>query len=291
MDLSIVIVSYNVKDKLRLNLEALFNSLGSFSREIFVVDNASIDGSADMVAELFPEVKLIRNEENLGFARASNIAIKKSQGDFILLLNPDMQVFSETLRDALAFAKQNPQAVVSSGALLNADKKLIKHVRRFPKFWDQLAIILKLPHLFPNLLKSYLYTDFDYNRAQAVDSVRGSFFMINKLSWQKISSEPTALLDERYFLWFEEVDFCRQVYKLKGEVWYNPQVFCLDYVGQSFSLLKRGRAQKYFSESMLKYFKKWEAAWQYYVLKFFWPLGKALAIFFSMFIFKKRNHE
>lgn len=289
MNLSIIIVSYNVKEKLKKNLEAIFSSQGDFSFEIFVVDNASIDESAEMVESFFPSVKLIKNENNLGFAKANNIAIEKAKGDFILLLNPDMQVFSETLINSLIFAKKNPQAVVSSCLLVDSDNKTIKHVRRFPKFFDQLAIILKLPHVFPNIVKSYLYLDFDYNTIQKVDSVRGSFFMINKKSFQKISSLNLPLLDERYFIWFEEVDFCRQIYKMGGEVWYNPNAFCLDYVGQSFSLLKKGRAQKYFCDSMLKYFKKWHPTWQYYFLKMFWPLGKFLAIIFSIFSKKQRN--
>jgi len=281
MDLSIIIVSYNVKEKLKKNLETLFTSRGDFSFEVFVVDNASIDGSSEMVEEFFPQVKLIKNDQNLGFAKANNLAINRAGGDFILLLNPDMQVFPETLIDSLIFAKKNNQAIVSSCLLVDSDNKIIKHIRRFPRLLDQLAIILKFPHVFPNIIRSYLYSDFDYNSAQKVDSVRGSFFMINKKSFQKISGLRLPLLDERYFVWFEEVDFCRQVYKMGGEVWFNPNAFCLDYVGQSFSLLKKGRAQKYFCNSMLKYFKKWHPAWQYYILKIFWPIGKFLAIFFS----------
>lgn len=281
MDLSIIIVSYNVKEKLKKNLETLFTSQGNFSFEVFVVDNASIDGSSEMVEEFFPQVKLIKNDQNLGFAKANNLAINRSIGDFILLLNPDMQVFPETLIDSLIFAKKNTQAVVSSCLLVDSENKTIKHIRRFPKLIDQLAIILKLPHILPGIVSSYLNTDFDYNSARKVDSVRGSFFMINKKSFQQISGARLPLLDERYFVWFEEVDFCRQVYKMGGEVWYNPGAFCLDYVGQSFSLLKKGRTQKYFCDSMLKYFKKWHPVWQYYILKFFWPIGKILAIFFA----------
>lgn len=281
MDLSVIIVSYNVREKLKKNLEAIFKSQGDFSFEVFVVDNNSIDGSADMVEEDFPEVKLIRNDKNLGFAKANNIAIKKSRSDFILLLNPDMQVFPETLFTSLIFAKKNPQAVVSSCLLIDSNNKTIKHVRRFPELLDQLAIVLKIPHIFPRVLKKYLYLDFDYNLAQKVDSVRGSFFFINKLEYQKLSKLDLPLLDERYFVWFEEVDFCRQVYKMGGQVWYNPKSFCIDYIGQSFSLLKRGRAQKYFCNSMLKYFKKWHPLWKYYILKFFWPIGRFFTIIFS----------
>jgi hypothetical protein len=283
MDLSIIIVSYNVREKLQKNLESIFNSQGDFSFEVLVVDNNSIDGSAEMVAELFPQVHLIKNDRNMGFAVANNMAIKKAVGNFILLLNPDMRLFPETLYSSLAFAQQNPQAIVSSCLLVDSNNKTIKHIRRFPKLFDQLAVLLKIPHIFPKILKSYLYLNFDYNLTQKVDSVRGSFFMINVGSFKKISEDERPLLDERYFIWFEEVDFCRQVYKLGGEVWYNPNTFCLDYIGQSFSLLKRGRAQKYFSDSMLKYFEKWHPRWQYQILKLAWPLGKLITFVFSVF--------
>jgi len=291
MELSIIIVSYNVKEKLEKNLSTIFEFYGGFPLEVFVVDNASIDGSADMVAEKFPQAKLIKNERNLGFAKANNIAIRQAQSNFILLLNPDMLIFPETFINSLVFAKQNPRAVVSSCLLLNGNNETIKHVRRFPKLSDQLLIILKLPHIFPKILKSYLCHDFDYNLSQKVDSVRGSFFLINKKAYQAISEGKNPLLDERYFVWFEEVDFCRQVYKMGGEVWYNAKSFCIDYIGQSFSLLKRGRTQKYFSESMLKYFKKWQPKWQYYILKLFWPLGKLLTFIFSFFIKPKSGFK
>ena len=239
MDLSVIIVSYNVREKLKNNLQALFKSKGDFSFEVFVVDNNSEDQSAKMVEESFSQVKLIKNEENLGFSRANNIAIKQAQGDFILLLNPDMQVFAETLEKSLNFAKNNSQAIVSSCKLIDEKNNIIKHVRRFPKFFDQLMIVLKIPHIFPWVLNKYLISSFDYNQSQKVDSVRGSFFMINKNEFKKLSGRDLPLLDERYFVWFEEVDFCKQIYQLGGEVWYNPQAECLDYVGQSFSLLKR----------------------------------------------------
>lgn len=292
MNLSVIIVSYNVCEKLKKNLESILNSKFSgdedFSLEVFVVDNASVDGSADMVEKNFPDVKLIRNEKNFGFARANNIAIKQSRGDFILLLNPDMRLFPETLYNSWKFAKKTPRATVSSCLLVDSNNKTIKHIRHFPTFLNQLAIVLKIPHIFPKVLHFYLCSDFDYNLTQKVDSVRGSFFMINKNSYQQLSGFDLPLLDERYFVWFEEVDFCKQIYKMGGEVWYNPNAFCLDYVGQSFALLKKGRTQKYFSNSMLKYFRKWHPAWQYYALKLFWPIGKFLAFAFSLFIKPKR---
>jgi len=281
MDLSIIIVSYNVKEKLNNNLQALFKSRGNFSFEVFVVDNNSQDGSAEMVEKNFPQVKLIKNEDNLGFSRANNIAIKQSRGDFILLLNPDMQVFAETLEKSLNFAKNNSQAIVSSCKLVDEKNNIIRHVRRFPKFFDQLMIILKIPHVFPKILDKYLVSNFNYNQSQKVDSVRGSFFVINKNKFKELNGQDLPLLDERYFVWFEEVDFCKQIYQLGGEVWYNSQAECLDYVGQSFSLLKRKKAQKLFRDSMLKYFKKWQPRWQYFLLKIFWLIGMFFTLLFS----------
>lgn len=272
MDLSIIIVSWKVREKLRENLKALFNSKGDFSFEVFVVDNNSGDGSVEMIRESFSEVKLIANSDNLGFAKANNQAIKEASGDFILLLNPDMKVFSDTLENSLNFSKNNPQAVVSGFKLVNEKGEIIKQIRKFPKLLDQLIIILKLPHIFPFLLNSYIPKDFDYEKTAKVDSVRGAFFLINKKAYQKISEKDKPFLDERYFIWFEEVDFCREIKSLGGEVWYSPEAKCLDYVGASFSQVKRGLTQRYFRDSMLSYFKKWEKKHDYLILKFAWSL-------------------
>lgn len=270
MDLSIIIVSWNVKEKLRANLEALLKSSGDLKFEIFVVDNDSADGSAEMVRADFPAVHLIANSKNLGFARANNQATRSALGEFILLLNPDMRVEADTLKNVLKWAKENQQATVAGCHLVTEKGETVRQVRRFPRIWDQSLIALKIPHFIPSAINKYLYPDFDYTVAAKVDSIRGAFFLINRKNYKRISGSDLPLLDERYFIWFEEVDFCRQVYKLGGEVWYTPAARCLDYVGSSFSQVKRGQTQKYFSDSMLKYFKKWEASWKYLVLKIIW---------------------
>ena len=271
MELSIIIVSWNVRDKLKNNLAAIFSSRIGFSLEVFVVDNNSADGSAAMVARNFPQVKLIANRDNLGFARANNQAIEKSCGRFILLLNPDMKVEIDTLERMVNWMKTNSQAAIAGCRLVDETGNTIKQARRFPTLLDQLAIILKLPHLFAGILNKYLRANFDYNRAKQTDSIRGGFFMINRDKIKLLGLE--FKLDERYFVWFEEVDFCRQVKNGGGEVWYTPAARCIDYIGQSFKQLPRGRAQAYFRDSMLKYFKKWHPWWQYWFLKIIWPIG------------------
>jgi GT2 family glycosyltransferase len=272
MDLSIIIVSWQVKERLEANLKSLFLSEGDFKYEVFVVDNASTDKSAEMVAEKFPQVKLIKNNENLGFAKANNQAIKLAQGSYILLLNPDMQVFPDTLQNALKWANKNQQATVSGFSLINEEGKILPQVRRFPGLFDQLMIILKVPHLCPCILNSYLLPKFDYTKAVPVDSIRGSFFLINRSAFNKISGQNKPYLDERYFIWFEEVDFCRNIYHLGGQVWYSPEAFCRDYLGQSFALVKRKKTQRYFRDSMLKYFSKWEKPWKTKILATAWKL-------------------
>ncbi len=285
MDLSIVIVSWNVKDLLKQNLKEIFKSKGDFSFEVFVVDNASQDGSAEMVKAEFPEVKLIANKENLGFAKANNQAIRLSNGRYILLLNPDMRVFPNTLKNMIDWMDKNPEIGVGGCHLVDSNDNTILQIRNFPSLFDQMAIILKLPHIFPRILNKYLMVDFDYSKDSIVPSIRGSFFMIRREVIDKI-----GMLDERFFIWFEEVDFCKRVYENGWKVGYNSNVKCLDFVGKSFAQVMNFKKQKMFTQSMLKYFKKWHPKWQYFILLSLRPIGLGITFLFDQFLkIKKRS--
>ena len=309
MDLTIITVPWNVKDLVRENFNAIFSPLipspsptsaevgeGSFEFEVFAVDNDSHDGTVEMIREEFSQVKVIANKINLGFAKANNQAIRQASGRYILLLNPDMRVLPGTLENMVRWMDAHQEAGVAGCHLINDEGETVHQVRRFPTIWDQLAIVLKLPHLFPIVLNKYLMHDFDYSKEAEVDSIRGSFFMIRN-TIVVTSPQPSPLegegesdrnvetrfiasplqLDERYFIWFEEVDFCRQI-KNKGlKIMYTPVVQCIDHVGKSFSQVKRGITQRYFRDSMLKYFKKWHPIWQYRILYLAWPVGIFLA--------------
>jgi GT2 family glycosyltransferase len=271
MDISIIIVSWNVKDILRQNLHTLLQTMAHVKAEVFVVDNASADGSAQMVREEFPQVKLIANDENLGFAKANNLAIKQAQGKYILLLNPDMRVFDDTLDELKRYMDTHPYAGVVGAKLLDDGDNIVPHVRRFPTVWDQAAIILKLPHVYRGILNRYLMTDFDYDKEAMVDSIRGSFFCIRREMIEQIGG-----LDERYFIWFEEVDYCREVIRAGYRIMYTPHIRCHDFVGQSFSQVGSLRKQKMFTESMITYFKKWHRPWQSLLLQTVRPIGYAI---------------
>ena len=267
MDLSIVIVSWNVREKLEANLRSLFASKGDFSYEVFVVDNASGDGSAQMVKQDFPQVTLIANDQNLGFAKANNQALKQAKGEWLLLLNPDMRLEPQTLADFLAWLRSSTAAIAGC-RLVDGQANLVPHVRRFPTVFDQALIAMKLPHLLPSLLKRYLYQDFDYNKAAPVDSIRGSFFAIKRSTYERLGG-----LDERYFVWFEEVDYCRQARQAGLEVWYTPAATAIDYVGQGFLQISHGTKQRYMKESMIKYFAKWHGTPAAVLIRLAWLFG------------------
>lgn len=265
MDLSIIIVSWNVKDNLSECLGSI--NLGDLKGEVFVVDNASRDGSVEMVRQKFLEVQLIANDANLGFAKANNQAIQKSKGRYVLLLNPDMRPFPDTFTKLVEWMDSHPKAGIVGIRLENQGGEIVPHVRRFPKFLDQFAILTKLSKMAPKILDSYLMRDFDYGKESRVDSIRGSFFAIRREVLDKIGP-----LDEDYFIWFEEVDYCKKAVEAGFEVWYTPAVQCVDFVGQSFKQVKMFPKQQMFSKSMLTYFKKHRPKWEWAVLAFLRPI-------------------
>ncbi len=281
MKFSIIIVSWNVRKALRENLLSLPHDADA---EVVIVDNASQDGSAEMVQEEFPQYELIRNTGNLGFAKACNQGLAKATGEYLILLNPDMKIFPETLPALAAWLTKNPQADVTGISLRDSEGQVMLHVRRFPHCIDQLAIVLKIPHFFPHILDSYLRSDFNYNLAQKVDSIRGAFFAIKRSAYEKYGG-----LDERYFIWFEEVDYCRTIAAGGGQVWYTPAASAIDFVGQSFKQLNITTKQNYFKNSMLTYFKKWHPWWQKELLALAWDFSELLVQLASYLNIKPRT--
>lgn len=272
MDISIIIVSWNVKDLLRENLKALFSHNSHDRMEVFVVDNNSHDGSVEMVRKEFPQVNVIANEENLGFAKANNQAIAKAKGRYVLLLNPDMRVGKDTLNDMVRWMDMHKEAGVAGCRLVDESGNVVPHVRRFPRFLDQAAIVLKVPHILPFVLNKYMMKSFDYDRTSVVDSIRGSFFMIRDEVIEKLGG-----LDERYFIWFEEVDYCKQVYNAGWKVMYTPVATCTDFIGKSFSQVMGYKKQYMFTKSMKTYFKKWHPGLPFIGIVCVRPFGLFLA--------------
>lgn len=254
-DLSIVIVSLNVKGLLCENLVEIQNLLAQerVSGEIFVVDNGSIDGTAEEVRERFPGVKLIANGKNTGFAYACNQGLRQAKGDVCLLLNPDMRVLPGALRFTVDELRKRKEIGVLGIRLVREDGTQVASVRRDPGFIDQFAILSKISLIFPSLTKRYLAEDMDYTRSQEVDQVRGSFF-----AFRRELLETVGYLDsENFFVWFEEVDFCKRVREKGYKVWYEATVRACDFVGRTFAQQPGWMKQMRFSRSMMRYFWKW----------------------------------
>lgn len=281
IDISIITVGFKSRDYVRELLNSLFEARGNLSIEHFIIDNSQGDGLVQMVEQEFVprcddrlKIHTIQNNVNLGFAKANNIGIRRSRGRYILLLNPDMRLSKDSLTNMVRWMDNNPTAAIAGCKLVTPGGAIMPHVRRFPTVRDQVAILLKIPHIFPGVLNSYLATDFDYDRDRRVDSIRGSFFMIRRNAIEKLGG-----LDERYFIWFEEVDYCKQVEQAGMEVWYTNAASCTDHVGRSFSLVGGFIKQGYFTKSMTQYFAKWHpgSAWIFYMLRPFALAGAWVA--------------
>jgi len=285
--LSIIIASWNVQELLQQCLESIFNNQPAFSFEVIVVDNASKDQSVGLVMNQFPQVRLITNQKNLGFARANNQAVKIAQGDFILLLNPDTVILAGTLDKTVNYLEQNKEIGVLGCQLLNPDKTLQPSLRRLPTLGSQLLILLKLHRLFPKLksLRNYFATDLDYSKVQEAGQVMGAFMLIRKKLIDKL-----GLFDERFYLWFEEVDLCKRV-KDDGQwkVIYYPEAAVIHYGGQSFVQEFRFKNQFRFNNSLLDYFRKHKYWLSFVVILIFYSLSLLLALMLTPFISKKKE--
>jgi len=252
-ELTIVIVSWNVRELLKKCLESIFENRADLALKIIVVDNASKDQTAEMVRANFPQVKLIVNASNLGFAQANNQGIKESQSDYILVLNPDTEIVDSALPTVLDFMKKNEQIGIVGAKHLNPDKTLQPSVRRFPNLPVLFLIFSKIAKIFPNLktISHYLAKDFDYQKSQPCDQAAGSFLLLRKKMLDQI-----GLFDEQFFIWFEEVDLCRRAKTAGWGAWYLPTAEIIHRGGQSFSQQLTLKNQKIFFQSAYKYLKK-----------------------------------
>lgn len=255
MDLSIITVTWNSEKLIGEQIRSVALGCKAISYEEIIVDNASPNGTVELVKKEFPRVMLIANQDNKGFGAANNQGVKVAQGEFLLFLNPDMRVHDGSLNKIVAWMKEHPTVAIASCKLVDEHGNVNPDAmpRRFPTVWNALALILKIPHIFPRVLDNYLMKDFDANTEQEVDSVRGSFMLVRRELIEKLG----WAFDPRYYIWFEDVDICREAQRLGYTVMYTPIISCVDYVGQSFKKRTTWWKQKQFIKSMVTYFWKW----------------------------------
>jgi GT2 family glycosyltransferase len=219
MDISIVIVGWNAKHYLELCLNSLYEAPPRRSVAVLVVDNASSDGSSEMIKTQFPQVQLIRSEENLGFAKGNNLGIRQCKGRYIALINPDVIVFPGCL-DALAdFLDQNPKVGNVGPRVLNPDMTLQSTCRRSPTLWNNFCSATGLASKFKNskfFAGEHMFY-FPHDRTLPVDVIVGCFSMIRREAFDEV-----GLLDENLFMYGDDVDWCRRAWKAGWQVVFFP---------------------------------------------------------------------
>lgn len=262
--LTISVVNINNCSLLENCLKSIFKNTYKTNFEVFVVDNASVDGSQEMVKEKFPQVRLIENNVNCGFATANNQVIKESRSKYVLLLNNDTVVLENALDKMVEFMDKNKDAGALGCKLLNPDGTLQPSCRKFPNFLVYILILLKIHRIFPKLkvLKRYFMADFNHNKIKEVDQVMGACLLM-----RRESIDDVGLLDEQFFLWFEEVDWCRRAKDKGWKIYFTPEAEITHYGGKSFYKLSNLTRQRGFNCSLLKYFKKHHSLFNVAILK------------------------
>lgn len=259
--LSIVIVNWNTRDLLRLCLD----SIGRFSpaepHEIIVVDNASEDGSASMVASEFSHVNLIRNSTNLGYAKGNNQGISASNGEMVLTLNPDTEFFDDSLQRACEMLRSKSSVGALSGRLLNRDGTTQKSIRGFPRPWDLFCDLIGLSRLFPNskLFGRYRQNGFDYEIETEVEQPMGTFLL-----YRREALDKTGMMDEQFPIFFNEVDLLMRIRKEGFTVLYSPEVKLFHEGGASTIQVKPKMIWES-HRSLLKFYRKWYFRWWSYL--------------------------
>jgi len=231
MQLSVIIVNYNVRQFLENALTSLRRAMEGIDGEIFVVDNASDDGSVAMVRSTFPDVSVIAHTENIGFARANNLALKKARGEFVLLINPDTIVQEDTLRQMLHFFQEHPDAGLAGCKILNPDGTFQLPCRRsFPTPWVAFTKIFGLSALFPSsrVFGRYNLTYLSPDETYEVDAVSGSFMMIRRAAYERVGG-----LDEVFFMYGEDLDWCFRVRQAGFRVYYVHSTQIIHFKGES----------------------------------------------------------
>lgn len=230
-DLSIIIVNYNVKEFVQNLLYSIEKARQNYNIEIFVIDNASDDGSVEIIREKFPYVNLIANKTNIGFGAANNLAMSKSSGRYLLLINPDTIVKEDTFQKMIEFFDSHPDAGIAGCKVLNPDGTLQLACRRsFPGPWTSFTKVTGLSTLFPKsrLLARYNLTYLDENKTYEVDAVSGSFMMMRKDAYDKIGG-----FDEQFFMYGEDIDLCYRTQKSGYKVYYVHGTEIIHYKGES----------------------------------------------------------
>ncbi len=253
VEISIIIVNYNVKDFLLQCLRSVERAMRNICGEIIVIDNHSTDGSIPYLQPLFPSVQFVSVNENLGFARGNNLGIEQARGDYLLFLNPDTLLEERTLEVMLEYMRRNPRVGMSGCRILNPDGTLQLACRRsFPSPWASFCKSFGLQRLFP---KSHLFAQYNQtfrrdDETHFVDAISGSFMFVRREALAQIGG-----FDPQFFMFGEDLDLCFRVSKAGWKITYTPDTSLIHFKGESTKRSSIDRV-KVFYEAMEVYARK-----------------------------------
>ena len=262
-DLSIIIVSWNVRELLRKCLASVEAGRDSLTLQVIVVDGASTDGSPDMVAAGFPRVELIPCADNVGFPRGNNIGLARATGRFLLLLNPDTVVLGDALPRMIDHLEANPDIGLLGPQLLNPDGSIQSSRRRFPSLATGFFESTWLEGLAPGVLARYYALELSDNAIADVDWITGACIMGPRVVYERMGG-----LDEGYYMYSEELDWCRRIKDAGWRVVYFPRAQVIHHSAQSSEQAVTARHIN-FQRAKLRYYRKYHGRMSASVLRLF----------------------
>jgi N-acetylglucosaminyl-diphospho-decaprenol L-rhamnosyltransferase len=247
--ISIIILNWNTRELLAQCLTSIDQYKGNLQLEIIVVDNASIDGSQAMLKENYPQILLVANDQNIGFAKGNNQAMQMARGDYFLLWNSDAFATPGAIQNLLQLAMKEPKAAIIGAQLRNADNSFQASYSPFPNQWREFLILTGLGRA----LLGHAYPSFgpeDEKGPQMVDYVEGACLLVRRQAFQEVGG-----LDEGYFMYAEEVDWCYTMTKHGWQVWYQPEARVI-HLGGASSTGRRTHREADLYRSRIRFFRK-----------------------------------
>jgi O-antigen biosynthesis protein len=286
MKLSVIIVNYNVKHFLEQCLHSVYKAANRIETEIFVVDNNSVDGSAQLVREKFPDLHFIENKENVGFSRANNQAIRKATGEYILLLNPDTVVEEDTFTKVTGFMDNHPEAGGLGIKMIDGKGNFLPESKRgLPTPWVAFYKMFGLAKLFPKSRKfgKYHLSYLNPNEIHEIEILAGAFMLLRKKVLDKV-----GLLDEAFFMYGEDIDLSYRIIQGGYKNYYFPETTIIHYKGES---TKKGSLNyvKVFYNAMIIFARKHFSGGKAGIFAFIIHLAIYFRAFISIFkrVFEK----
>jgi GT2 family glycosyltransferase len=257
MNLTVIIVNWNVKNFLKGCLESIYRFTRGIEFEVFVVDNNSSDGSRDMVKADFPQVRLIENSQNLGFAASNNIALKECASEYVLLLNPDTELADNSLKAMVEYMDAHAEAGCIGCKLFFGDGSLQHSCRTFPSIFTDLMDNLFLAWIFPRstFFNSYRMGYWSHDHVREVDVPAGACLMVRYDIIRSI-----GFFDTRFFLYYDEIDLCRRIKNGGWKIFFVPYMKIIHYSNKSSKQIPLDII-RWMNRSKLLFFEKHYGRW------------------------------